>query len=162
MMGSQQPAAGYQSIMEKNNDILVPEFKRLLDEGHMVEFTPQGVSMRPFIEGGRDCVLLRKCKKLKLGHIVLAKIGDRYVLHRVVKFEGNKIILQGDGNLQGQEECRTKDIIAYVVRIKGKNGVRKRMTKARWWYYTPTLVKRLVLKIYREYIKWQEYKENED
>jgi hypothetical protein len=148
--------------MEKSNDILLPEFKRLLDEGHMVEFTPQGVSMRPFIEGGRDSVLLRKCKKLKLGHIVLAKIGEQYVLHRVVKFEGNKIILQGDGNLQGQEECRGKDIIAYVVRLKGKGGVRKRVCKARWWYYTPIFLKILVLKVYRVWIKMQQYSEYED
>ena len=148
--------------MEKNNNILLPEFERLLNEGHMVEFTPQGVSMRPFIEGGRDSVLLRKCKKLRLGHIVLAKIGEQYVLHRVVKFEGNKIILQGDGNLEGQEVCRGKDIVGYVVRLKGKGGVRKRVLKARWWYYTPVWVKKIVLKVYRAIIKWQQYSENED
>ena len=37
--------------MKKGNDILIPEFARLLKEGHLVEFSPRGVSMRPFIEG---------------------------------------------------------------------------------------------------------------
>ena len=48
--------------MEKNNDILIPEFERLIKLGHMVEFVPKGVSMRPFIEGGRDKVFLAPCR----------------------------------------------------------------------------------------------------
>ena len=43
-------------FMEKSNDILIPEFERLIKLGHMVEFVPKGVSMRPFIEGGYDKV----------------------------------------------------------------------------------------------------------
>lgn len=42
------------------NEILVPEIGRLLKEGKEVRFTPTGVSMRPFIEGGRDSVILRR------------------------------------------------------------------------------------------------------
>ena len=89
--------------MEKSNDILMPEFERLLKEGHMVEFAPKGVSMRPFIEGGRDKVVLKLCSEPKVGIIVLAKVNDTYVLHRIYKIRGKKIILQGDGNLTGQE-----------------------------------------------------------
>ena len=42
------------------NDILIPEMERMLNEGREVLFTPSGVSMRPFIEGGRDSVVLRR------------------------------------------------------------------------------------------------------
>ena len=49
--------------MKKSNEILLPEFERLINNGHTVEFTPQGVSMRPFIEGGRDSVLLKRPKR---------------------------------------------------------------------------------------------------
>ena len=103
--------------MKKSNEILLPEFERLINNGHTVEFTPQGVSMRPFIEGGKDSVLLRRPKHLKVGYIVLAKINDYYVLHRIVKITPKQVILRGDGNLQGQEVCTDKDIIGQVVRI---------------------------------------------
>ena len=88
--------------MEKSNDILIPEFERLIKGGHMVEFIPRGVSMRPFIEGGRDKVILRTCKEPKVGIIVLAKVNNSFVLHRIYKIKGEDIILQGDGNLRGQ------------------------------------------------------------
>ena len=147
-------------IMEKSNEVLIPEFERLINLDHMVEFIPKGVSMRPFIEGKRDKVILAKCPEVKVGIIVLAKIGDKYVLHRVYKIRGRKIILRGDGNLEGYEVCRESDIIARVVRIKGKNGKRKRMTKACVWRHLPNFIKKFYLKLYRYHIKRLEYYEN--
>lgn len=148
--------------MKKSNDILLPELERLIRSGHTVEFTPQGVSMRPTIEGGRDSVLLRQPKRLKVGHIVLAKIGEQYVLHRIIKLQNEQIILQGDGNLRGQEQCTHDNIIGQVVRIKAKGGVQKRLTKGQVWRHTPTPIKWIVLKVYRKYIQWQERFDYED
>ena len=147
-------------IMEKSNEVLIPEFERLINLDHMVEFIPKGVSMRPVIEGKRDKVILAKGPEVKVGIIVLAKIGDKYVLHRVYKIRGRKIILRGDGNLEGYEVCRESDIIARVVRIKGKNGKRKRLTKACVWRHLPNFVKKFYLKLYRYHIKRLEYYEN--
>lgn len=141
--------------MEKSNDILIPEFERLLQSGHMVEFAPRGVSMRPFIEGGRDKVILRTCHEPKVGIIVLARANGTYVLHRIYKIKGEQIILRGDGNLKGQEVCTFEDIIGRVVRMKGRDGKRKRLTKARIWRHLPTCVKWFVLKVYSKIIKLQ-------
>ena len=146
--------------MEKSNDILIPEFERLIKLGHMVEFAPKGVSMRPFIEGERDKVILAKCPEVKVGIVVLAKINDTYVLHRVYKINGNKIILRGDGNLVGYEVCKESDIIGRVVQIKKKGRKRKRMGKARIWRHLPTFIKKFYLKLYRQHIKRLEYYEN--
>lgn len=140
--------------MEKSNDILIPAIERLIQEGHMVEFVPRGTSMRPFIEGGQDSVLLRDCQTPRVGLIVLARVEEQYVLHRIVKIEGHRIILQGDGNLQGQEYCRTKDIIGQVVKIKGAQGRAKRLTRVTLWHHLPVWIKRIVLKIYRHLIEW--------
>lgn len=148
--------------MKKSNEILLPEFERLINNGHTVEFTPQGVSMRPFIEGGRDSVLLKRPKRLKVGYIVLAKINERYVLHRIVKITPEQVILRGDGNLKGQEVCTANDIIGQVVRIKGKGGKIKRLTKGRVWRHLPTFIKWFVLKVYRKFIQWQERFSYED
>lgn len=146
--------------MEKSNDILIPEFERLIKLGHMVEFAPKGVSMRPFIEGERDKVILAKCPEVKVGIVVLAKINDTYVLHRVYKINGKKIILRGDGNLVGYEVCKESNIIGRVVQIKKKDRKRKRMGKARIWRHLPTFIKKFYLKLYRQHIKRLEYYEN--
>ena len=137
------------------NDILIPEINRLIQGGHMVEFMPRGVSMRPFIEGGRDKVTLKICHKPKVGIIVLARTNGTYVLHRIYKIKGEQIILRGDGNLKGQEVCTFEDIIGCVVCLKGRSGKRKRLTKARIWRHLPTCIKWFVLKLYNKIIKLQ-------
>ena len=134
--------------MKKSNDILMPEFERLLKEGHMVEFSPRGVSMRPFIEGGRDRVILKTCKEPRVGMIVLARVNNTFVLHRIYKIKGEEIILRGDGNLKGEEVCTEADIIGRVVQIKVM-GKRKRVTRGRVWRHLPVFIKRWYLKIYR-------------
>ena len=126
----------------------MPEFERLLKEGHMVEFSPRGVSMRPFIEGGRDRVILKTCKEPRVGMIVLARVNNTFVLHRIYKIKGEEIILRGDGNLKGEEVCTEADIIGRVVQIKIM-GKRKRVTRGRIWRHLPVFIKRWYLKIYR-------------
>jgi hypothetical protein len=91
------------------NDILIPEMERMLNEGREVLFTPSGVSMRPFIEGGRDSVVLRRpSAPIRRGDILLARSvrqdgSETYVLHRVLRVEKDgTVVLQGDGNLLGE------------------------------------------------------------
>lgn len=141
--------------MRKSNDILIPEFERLLQTGHMVEFIPTGISMRPFIEGGRDNVVLKTCTEPQVGDIVLAKVGQSFVLHRIYYIKNEQFILRGDGNLSGHEICSAKDIIGYVIRITDHIGNNKRLTKAYLWRYLPTLFKKIYLKIYRKTIIYQ-------
>ena len=140
--------------MQNNNDIILPEIERLLNEGHMVEFMPQWESMRPFIEGGHDRVILKSCNNPKLGHIVLARINDSYVLHRIYQIKGKHIILQGDGNLIGQEICTAVDIIGRVVHIRSKGRKYKRVTTAQLWRHLPIWCKKIILKIYRKVIQY--------
>ena len=73
--------------------------------------------MLPFISGERDSVVLAKTDNIKLYDIVLAIVNEnQYVLHRVIKIMGNKLILMGDGNLKGCEICTIEcDSIAYRI-----------------------------------------------
>jgi hypothetical protein len=138
--------------MKIANDILIPELARLISEGKEVRFTPSGVSMRPFIEGDRDSVVMAPVTDdPKPGDILLAQIQrpkTTYVLHRLIRIEGGTFILQGDGNLMGEEQCQREDIIARVVRIESPAGHRKPLTKGRIWY-TLKPVRKWLLKIYR-------------
>jgi len=140
--------------MRVENDILIPELARLLNEEKEVRFTPSGVSMRPFIEGDKDSVVLAPLGRLpKRGDILLARVtgyaGRRtYVLHRLIRIEGELYILQGDGNLMGEEQCRLEDIIGRVVRIETPSGRRKLLTRGCIWHALFP-VRKWLLKIYR-------------
>ena len=139
--------------MRVENDILIPELARLLGEEKEVRFTPSGVSMRPFIEGDKDSVVLGPVKEVRRGDVLLARVeaanGRRtYVLHRLVRIEGQTLVLMGDGNLAGEERCSKEDVIGRVVRIESPTGRRKPITRGRVWYWLLP-VRKWLLKIYR-------------
>ena len=153
-----------------NNDILIPEMAALLREGKDIRFTPTGVSMRPFIEGGSDVVVLRKLPHVRVGDISLAAIAHplsnseavqhltakwsnvSFVLHRVIAVKGDTVTLLGDGNIGHTEHCTTADILGTVVRIENAHGRRKPLTRGRLWYYVRPC-RRILLKIYRKLLK---------
>ncbi len=100
------------------NDVLIGEVRKLLLEGRRVTLKVKGVSMLPFIVGDRDSVLLEQSSSYKVGDIVLAEIHpDRYVLHRIFAVEGEKVILMGDGNCYGTEQCRMRDVLGKAITI---------------------------------------------
>jgi len=145
--------------MKVANDILIPELARLIGEEKEVRFTPSGVSMRPFIEGDRDSVIMAKLtREPQRGDIVLASIAGAagsksYVLHRLIRKEQGKngqteYVLQGDGNIIGEERCRREDIIAHVIRIERPDGRRKCLSRGYLWYLLRP-VRKWLLKIYR-------------
>jgi len=135
--------------MQLPNEIFIPEIARLVAEGRQVRFTPTGVSMRPFIEGGRDSVTLVRPENLQVGDIVLAEIdGERYVLHRIYALHGKQLTLMGDGNIRGEEYCLTTDVLAKVAAIHSPTGRSKPLTRARLWRHM-LRSRRLWLKIYR-------------
>lgn len=140
--------------MKVANDILIPELARLIAEEKEVRFTPSGVSMRPFIEGDKDSVIIAPLARVpRIGDILLAQVETlcgrkTYVLHRLIRIDGEQYILQGDGNLSGEELCSRGDIIGRVVAIETPQGRRKCLTRGRIWYFLRPWRKWL-LKIYR-------------
>lgn len=133
------------------NDILIPEMGRLLRGGQQVVFTPGGVSMRPFIEGGKDSVTLEypALESIRVGDILLCRIGERYVLHRLIGIEGERLHLKGDGNLTGGEECGRDDVIGRVIGIRSPKGRKKMLTRGRVWHYLSP-IRKYLLKVYRK------------
>lgn len=135
--------------MQLPNEIFIPEIARLVDEGKQVVFTPTGVSMRPYIEGGADNVTLVRPDTLQVGDVVLAEIAPQhYVLHRIYALQGETVTLMGDGNLQGEEHCSRSNVLAKVTAIHSPKGKSKPVTKAWLWRHMLPL-RRILLKIYR-------------
>ncbi|MBR5703253.1 MAG: S24/S26 family peptidase [Bacteroidales bacterium] len=130
------------------NQVLLEDAARLMEEGREVNFTPLGSSMLPFIRGGKDSVILRKMPTVDVGDIALVRLeGPRYVLHRVIRKDGNKLTLMGDGNIAGTEDCTVSDVLGTVTAI-----VKRKCTitpgKGRWWRILKP-IRRYILAIYR-------------
>ena len=160
--------------MRIDNDILIPELARLLNDGKEVRFTPSGTSMRPFIEGDRDSVILApltqdpKVGDILLAHALMPDKSTAYVLHRLIRImpSSNPLIpssphplyiLQGDGNLSGEESCLREDILGRVVAIERPSSTdpltlsstNPSRLSARLWYFLRPF-RSFLLKLYRK------------
>lgn len=142
-----------QQRLELPNDAFLGLVSEKLAEGHTATIWVKGFSMRPFIEFGRDKVKLASAPRYNVRDAVLAQIAPgHYVLHRIIGIEGEKVTLQGDGNLRGTEECRMKDICGVVVEyIRPSRTIpatdRKLCRRIELWYHLRPL-RRVLLLIY--------------
>lgn len=101
---------------ELPNDAFLGLVSEKLAEGHTAVIWVKGYSMRPFIEFGRDKVKLASAPTYQVGDAVLAEIeAGHYVLHRIIDKEGDKLTLQGDGNVRGVEYCTTSNVKGVVT-----------------------------------------------
>ena len=140
---------------ENTDNKIIEEAVRLVEDGVSVTLPVGGHSMLPFIIGGRESVILQKPAPPKIGDVVLAwVVPGRWVVHRVIRIDGDNITLMGDGNLRGTESCTLSDVkalITYVVDAHGKRRdvyTRWRRIAARlWWHLRP--FRRYILAIYR-------------
>ena len=137
----------------KDNEI-IEEAIRLAREGVNVTLPVNGNSMLPFIIGGKESVILHRPLLIDVGDVVLAWVdGCRYVVHRIIRIDGDHITLMGDGNLT-TEHCTLNDIkarVTHVVDAKDKTHYlynRWRKSAAKVWYWLRP-IRRYLLAIYR-------------
>lgn len=140
------------------NKIFFGAIKSTLNEGKSATFRVKGKSMRLFLEDERDIVKIVAVTKgdIKVKDVVLAELTtDTYVLHRVIKHEGNMVTLMGDGNVKGTETCHEEQIVGKVTEFyrKGRkepdsvNGLKWRIYSSVWLALKP--FRRYILGIYR-------------
>lgn len=138
------------------NEIMLTEVSRILSEGSDVVIMTKGCSMLPFIRGDRDSVELHRFESYKPGDIALCRLPEgRWVLHRIVRIEGEKVLLKGDGNLIGTERCLTGDIagaVTFILKPLGRKidcRSEKELEKARRWNARSYENRRVILGILR-------------
>lgn len=144
--------------MKKNlpNDLLIPEVAEFIRQGRTVTLTARGNSMNPFIVDRRDRVVLSPCTDAQLqpGAVVLALTDDhRYVLHRIVRRQGDELTLLGDGNLRQTERTDTGRVIGLLTAVIRKGRTYPTdgavwLRYSRWWRRL-TPARRWLLAIYR-------------
>lgn len=144
------------SILIKDQSVMMDEISRLISEGKTVSITAKGYSMNPFIVHMRDQITLGpwKDEQITKGAVVLAKdIKGRFIVHRIIRRDGDTIILMGDGNIGITETAMALDVIGlmYSVTKKGRTysvkSLRWRLYSWFWKILTP--VRRYPLALWR-------------
>lgn len=140
-----------------NNHLFMQEITRMFrQEGKKsVTFIVRGFSMRPFLEDGRDKIVLAPPREPKIGDVVLAEISEkRYALHRVIKVENGIYTMRGDGNPLRMTEQFTQDKIIGLADGFIRKGKFVSTDSRQWRCYSAVWnilkpLRRILLAIYR-------------
>jgi hypothetical protein len=111
--------------------------------GKSVNFMPRGVSMLPMLVQGRDSVVLSpvtgKLKKYDLP--LYRRENGAYVLHRIIKVDGETYTCIGDNQYKAEQGVTHESVIAVVSEFtrKGKTKTVKSFSYrayCRFWHYS--------------------------
>ena len=136
--------------------VMMEEIRQMISEGKTVTITLKGNSMNPFIVHLRDQMTLGpwKDEEIRKGTVALVKdIRGNYLIHRIIKREGNKVTLLGDGNVEQTETATLDNVIGIMQSLtrKGRTYTPKSLTwrlySAVWMFLTP--VRRYPLGLWR-------------
>lgn len=136
--------------------IMMEGIRELISEGKTVTITVKGNSMNPFVVHLRDQMTLGpwKDEDIKKGTVALVRdIHGNHLIHRIIKREGNKVILLGDGNIKITETATLDNVIGILYSVTRKGHTYKpegfiwRAYSALWMATTP--IRRYPLAIWR-------------
>lgn len=90
--------------------------------------------MLPLLRSGADQVLVCPCRKedLKPMDVVLFRHAGRHVLHRIIRMEDGRYLMQGDGVWRFYEECEAEAIVGIVKKICRPTGKEVETASFRW------------------------------
>ena len=122
------------------NDTFFACVEAELAEGRPVRFRLKGNSMFPLLRNGKDVVVLEKCsfESLKPMDVILFRYRGKHVLHRIIRREGERLLIQGDGSIVAKEECTVDDVVGKVVQICRPSG--KEIPVGSWQWTIPSRV----------------------
>lgn len=122
------------------NDVFFAWVEAELAEGRPVRFRLKGNSMFPLLRNGKDEITLEKCpnESLKPMDVVLFRYRGKHVLHRIIRREGERLLIQGDGSIVAKEECTVDDVVGKVVQICRPSG--KEIPVGSWQWTIPSRV----------------------
>ena len=120
------------------NDTFFACVEAELAEGRPVRFRLKGNSMYPLLRNGKDVVVLGKCpaESLQPMDVVLFRYRGKHVLHRIIRREGERLLIQGDGSIVAKEKCTVDDVVGKVLRICRPSG--KEIPVGSWQWTIPS------------------------
>lgn len=140
-----------------NNHLFMQDIRRMFSEEgkKSVTFVVKGFSMHPFLDNGRDKVVLLPPRKPKPGEVVLAEVRERtYALHRVIKEDNGVFTMRGDGNPLSMTEQFTKENIVGIAGGFIRKGKYVSVQSRKWRWYSAFWnvmrpFRRILLSLYR-------------
>ena len=93
-------------------------FEQMLDEKGYVVYTNVGASMMPLLRQRRDVIEIRakgpgRCKKYD---VILYKVGEHYILHRVLAVRDGYYVVAGDNNAF-LEHVADEQVLGVMTRV---------------------------------------------
>lgn len=117
---------------------LMPVIRSALKRGQRVRMTVSGSSMLPFIRSGDEVELEPVLSQPDIGDVILAQRDDeRYVLHRVIRVEGEGFFLRGDGQRNCEGPFALRKALGKVTTAYHKG--RPRTIDKGLWHMTAVL-----------------------
>jgi len=89
-----------------------------IESGKRVRFVVKGNSMSPFINSGEK-VEIEKVERIRIGDVVLLKLKDDFLLHRVLFVFRNFVITKGDRSPFIDPPSQRKNVIGRVRKEEG-------------------------------------------
>ncbi len=132
-----------------------------LEKTGEIAFVPKGMSMYPFIKGGKQSVIVKKFQDgieiEKFSVILYVRENQSLVLHRVINFDNGEYVVCGDGQFSFERVKREQIIGVMVGFYKGKTLIKandeKYIKDVKKWYKKSKFYKRLRLKLARIFSK---------
>ena len=148
---------GQTPMLMFDNSVFIPLVLKEIEEGRSETsiIIARGVSMRPFIEDGRDKLVVGKVNSLAVGDVILAEVMPSiFICHRVVRIENGMVTMRGDGNVVGTETFPLEQARAKVVQVVRKGKTYTLATSKIWKVYSAlwprsSFLRRYLLALYR-------------
>ena len=143
--------------LQVDNKIFFAEVENLLAEGESVTVRVRGCSMMPHLRDGRHSVVVRRCKAedIKLGAVMFFEYRGQWIMHRLRRIEGDRLIFAGDGNYRLVEIVGREALRGVVTDIISPSGYKFSCESFLWcfksgaWLMLPAIVRRYMLAIIR-------------
>ena len=107
-----------------------------------------GQSMYPVLRDGNRVLLAPRERPPRVGDIVLARFGQRLVLHRVSRISGANVILRGDASEQADPVVAGAQTVGVAVACDDGRGVRGLTPTLR--YGLRALARQLIIEAHRQ------------
>jgi len=106
-------------------DAFFGNIEQMISEGKSVEMRCFGGSMRPYLWGdGSETIVISPFSQEELipGAIVAFCYHGKYICHRIIRRDGDILLIQGDGLIEKHEQVLISDIIGIIRTIIHRNG----------------------------------------
>jgi len=92
--------------------------RKYIEDGKRIKFIVNGNSMSPFIKSG-ERVEIERADRIRIGDVVLLKMKNDFLLHRVIFVFRNFVITKGDRSPLIDPPSQKKNVLGKVRKDEG-------------------------------------------